>query len=48
MSKKEIVMKDEIADISKRTSELETTITNLSAENENLHQTTTKAKHEKK
>ena len=46
--KKEIEMKDEIADISKRTSELETTITNLSAENENLQQTTTKAKHEKK
>ena len=46
--KKEIEMKDEIAAISKRTSELETTITNSSAENENLQQTTTKAKHENK
>ena len=45
--KKEVVMQNEIAAIHKTTHALQTTVTNLSAKNEKLQQTTAKAKQEK-
>ena len=46
--KKKVVMQNEIAAIIKTTQALQTTVTNLSAKNEKLQQTTAKAKQEKK
>ena len=46
--KNEVVMREEIAETNKRKHELQTNVTNLSARNEQLEQTTAKAKHEMK